>query len=302
MFEARLSSAYLIGAAACWGMGTVLSKYSLGGFEASRLLPFQLACSVLMLGAFLMVTNASVRGVQHGGKVAVLGILNPGIAYALGLVGLTQIDVSVSVIIWATEPVLIVVLAFAFLRERLALASVVCLASAMAGVALIIGTPAHVASLTGVVLTLISVIACAVYSILLRYMDLRDGTLPVVFLQQASALAFAVVVLIVTHGRSATAVHASPSQVVSAIVAGALYYGVAFLLYVAALRRTSASRAGMSLTLIPVFGLLFSVLLLGEALGAAQLLGSAVVIGSMAVLARRSASPSPLETEAQSEG
>ena len=39
MFESRLSHAYLIGAAVCWGLGTVLSKYALDGFEASLLLP-----------------------------------------------------------------------------------------------------------------------------------------------------------------------------------------------------------------------------------------------------------------------
>ena len=266
MFESRLSHAYLIGAAVCWGLGTVLSKYALGGFDASLLLPFQLTCSVLLLGAFMLATGSSVRGIQHSMKVAALGVLNPGIAYALGLIGLARINASLSVIIWATEPVLIVLMAFVFLHERLPLWSVLCLASAMAGVALIIGAPSQGDSLTGVVLTFSAVLACALYSILLRRMNLTDGTLPVVFLQQTSALAFAVVVLFIAPGQSLGTINATPSQVASAIVAGALYYGVAFLLYVAGLRRTSAARAGMFLTLIPVFGLSFSALLLGEAL------------------------------------
>jgi drug/metabolite transporter (DMT)-like permease len=299
MFESRLSHAYLIGAAVCWGLGTVLSKYALGGFDASLLLPFQLTCSVLLLGAFLLATGSSVRGIQHSMKVAALGVLNPGIAYALGLIGLAQINASLSVIIWATEPVLIVLMAFVFLHERLPLWSVLCLASAMGGVALIIRAPSQGDSLTGVILTFSAVLACAMYSILLRRMNLTDGTLPVVFLQQTSALAFAVVVLFIAPGQSLGTVNATPSQVASAIVAGALYYGVAFLLYVAGLRRTSAARAGMFLTLIPVFGLLFSALLLGEALDTGQLLGSMVVIGSMTVLARRSAGQSSRRSEPQ---
>ena len=301
MFESRLSHAYLIGAAVCWGLGTVLSKYALGGFDASLLLPFQLTCSVLLLGAFMLATGSSVRGIQHFMKVAALGVLNPGIAYALALIGLAQINASLSVIIWATEPVLIVLMAFVFLHERLPLWSVLCLASAMAGVALIIGAPSQGDSLTGVVLTFLAVLACALYSILLRRMNLTDGTLPVVFLQQTSALAFAVVVLFIAPGPSLGTINATPSQVASAIVAGALYYGVAFLLYVAGLRRTSAARAGMFLTLIPVFGLLFSALLLGEALDTGQFLGSIVVIGSMTVLARRGAGQSPRRSEPQPE-
>jgi len=54
MFGSHSRSAALIGAAACWGLGTVLSKYALGGFDASVLLPFQLTCSVLLLGGFLV--------------------------------------------------------------------------------------------------------------------------------------------------------------------------------------------------------------------------------------------------------
>ena len=119
MFGSRIASAYLVGAAMCWGLGTVLSKYALGGIGAPSLLPLQLACSVLLLGASLLATRSSLRGIQRSPQVAALGVLNPGIAYALGLIALAHIDASVSVIIWATEPVVIVVLAFALLHERL---------------------------------------------------------------------------------------------------------------------------------------------------------------------------------------
>ena len=193
-------------------------------------------------------------------------------------------------------------MAFFFLRERLPLWSVLCLASAMAGVVLIIGAPSQGDSLTGVVLMFAAVVACALYSILLRRMNLTDGTLPIVFLQQASALAFAMMVLFIAPGRSLGTINATPSHVASAIVAGALYYGVAFLLYIAGLRRTSAARAGMFLTLTPVFGLLFSAVLLGETLDTGQFVGSMVVIGSMTVLARRSAGSLKDGREPQPEG
>jgi len=52
----------------------------------------------------------------------------------------------------------------------------------------------------------------------------------------------------------------------------------------------------MFLTLIPVFGLVFSALLLGETLDANQLLGSVVVIGSMTMLAMRERREAERET------
>jgi len=285
MCGSRLNSTYLIGAALCWGLGTVLTKYALGGIAPATLLPFQLACSVLLLGGSLIVTRSSVRGLRSLRGIAALGVMNPGISYALGLVGLSRIEASLSVVIWATEPVLIVVLAVAILRERPARIALVCLVCAMAGVALIVGEPSGGASLVGLALTCGAVLVCALYSALLRRIDLRDDTLPVVFVQQASALGFACVVLVVSGERSVLQAATTPSQLTAAIAAGALYYGVAFLLYVAGLRRASVARAGIFLTLIPVFGLIFSYLLLGETMAPVQMVGAAVVVGSMAAFA-----------------
>jgi drug/metabolite transporter (DMT)-like permease len=287
MLEARRSHAYLLGAALCWGLGTVLSKHALRGFDASALLPVQLMCSVLLLRVCLFATGSNARGIANPLRLGALGVLNPGIAYALGLIGLAQIDASTSVTIWATEPVLIVVMAFAFLRERLGRWTGACLVVASVGVALIVGAPGADDPLAGVALTFLSVLACALYSILLRRMELTDGTLPIVFLQQTSALVFSAVVLVLFAGQALAGSRPTALEFASAIASGGLYYGVAFLLYVAGLRRTSATRAGMSLTLIPVFGLIFSALLLGETMGLRQLLGSLLVIGSMALLVTR---------------
>ena len=48
--------------------------------------------------------------------------------------------------------------------------------------------PSAAGSLIGVVLTFASVLACALYTILLRRMGLTDGTLPVVFLHHFTAV------------------------------------------------------------------------------------------------------------------
>lgn len=267
----------------------MLSKYALAGCSASLLLPFQLLSSVVVLGICALITRTHVRTIGDAAKIAALGVLNPGIAYALGLIGLSRIDASVSVVIWATEPVLIVVRAYVLLHERLSAVAATCLAFAMGGVVLIVGLPGESGSASGVAWTFAAVLACAMYSVLLRRMNLADATLSVVFVQQASALGFAILVLAVSTATSSISLHSTGPRLVAAIASGSLYYGIAFLFYVAGLRRTSAARAGTLLTLIPVFGLLFSALLLGETLGRARALGSAIIVASMATLAAREA-------------
>jgi probable blue pigment (indigoidine) exporter len=279
-----LGTSLLVAAAASWGLGTVLSKYALGGYPASLLLPFQLLCSAVLLGVFLLVTKEPVRSVQRPLRMSLLGVLNPGVAYALGLVGLSYIEASTSVVIWATEPVLIVVMAFVILREPLSGWVVACLAAAMLGIGLIVGAPSTGNATIGVVLTFTSVMACAVYTIVLRRMSLSDGTLPIVWIQQVSALAFAALVLLVWKLFNTVSIDPTVRETAAAVASGATYYGLGFLLYVSGLRRTSAARAGTFLTLIPAFGLLFSAVLLGERFSAIQAVGAAAVIVSMVVL------------------
>lgn len=284
----NLSRSFLVGAAASWGLGTVLTKKALDGFTPEALLPIQLVVSVGVLGAAFLISRSSLTEVRRKGQLAALGVLNPGVSYALGLAGLALIDASTSVVIWATEPVIITVLAVLVLRERISARLLACLAVAMVGVGFVVrpaiggggGSPLGITLLFG------AVSACALYTVLVRKMDLEDGALAVVFLQQASALVFALGLMIVTGGGSAPSDGPSGSEWAAAVTGGVLYYGVAFLFYVGALKRTTASAAGVSLTLIPVFGLVFSVLLLNETLTFAQVLGSALVVGSMVVLAR----------------
>jgi probable blue pigment (indigoidine) exporter len=278
------TTTFLVAAAASWGLGAVLSKHALEGYPASVLLPLQLLCSAVTLGAVMVVTRQPVRSIGQPARLAALGVLNPGVAYALGLIGLSSINASTSVVIWATEPVIIVVMALAVLREPATPRAVGSLATAMIGIALIVGAPSAGDSALGVALTFVSVSACALYTILLRRMNLTDSTLPIVWIQQLSALAFAAAVLLVWNLVNTVTVDPSASTTVAAVASGVTYYGLGFLLYVSGLRRTSATRAGTFLTLIPVFGLGFSALLLGERFTWVQAIGAFVVITSMAAL------------------
>lgn len=84
---ARRDLVLLTLAAACWGLGTVVSKRAVAEFPPLTLLAVQLAASLAVLVVLMRAGRQSLRGSPP--ILARLGILNPGIAYALGLVGLT---------------------------------------------------------------------------------------------------------------------------------------------------------------------------------------------------------------------
>ena len=84
---ARRDLVLLTLAAASWGVGTVVSKRAVEEIPPFMLLPLQLAASLGVLLILMRVSGMRLRGSPP--ILSRLEILNPGIAYALGLAGLT---------------------------------------------------------------------------------------------------------------------------------------------------------------------------------------------------------------------
>ena len=147
-------SAMLVSAAACWGAGTVITKRALGEVPPLTLLPIQLLISsVVLLGAAKVVRLRLVWS-SNLGRLAALGALNPARAYSLGLLGLSHLSASMSVLLWALEPVFIVILAHVLLGEVLTPRVRLAISLAICGVLLAVYQPGTNGSILGVVLVL----------------------------------------------------------------------------------------------------------------------------------------------------
>jgi drug/metabolite transporter (DMT)-like permease len=247
----------LVSAAACWGCGTVLSKLALDrGVAPLVLLAIELAASCLLLSTVALGLRAPWSWSGSTRRLALLGLLNPGLAYALGLLGLVSISASMSVLLWATEPVLILLLAVLVLRERVGPATLIALATALGGVVLVIYRPGAGGDAVGIALTVAAVTACGCYTVLTRRLLLDDSSVAVVLLQQAAALVFALVLCVgAAVGGVALRLPTDSATWALAAASGMVYYGAAFWLFVSGLRGVPASLAGAYLPLIPVFGL-----------------------------------------------
>ena len=202
----------LIGAAACWGVGTVISKHALNGIEPFTLLTAQLLTSTAFLFGVILVQRVHISWAPEMRRLALLGVLNPGIAYALGLLGLTYITASMSVLIWATEPVLILILAFILLRERISVGLGVALGIAVLGVLLVVYEGGATGTLIGVLLTVAAVAACALYTVIARYLLVDDASIAVAGVQQAAALVFATALFAATELITTGSDHTHPCQ------------------------------------------------------------------------------------------
>jgi len=278
-------------AAICWGLGTVVSKTALAEMPPVTLLAVQLASSLAVLVILMRRKRIPLRG-DGPALLGRLGLLNPGAAYALGLLGLTSITASVSVLVWALEPILIMLLAVVVLRERITPLLVALSIAALVGIALVVFEPASVdGEAVGVGLALAGVACCAAYTVFTRrYIPGAQETSQVVLAQQAYALAlaFVLVLIVVIAGGDPAPARLTADGLASAALSGLLYYAAAYWLYLGALRRVPASIAAGSFYLIPIVGVAAGGLLLGERLAPIQWVGAMIVLGAVLGILSRS--------------
>ena len=290
----RPAVASLVAAAACWGLGTVASKQVVDDVAPLTLLPLQLTASCLLLLLVTLVRGESLPWTPSTRRLTALGILNPGAAYALGLVGLTTITASMSVLLWALEPVVILLLAALVLREQIPAPLVALVAVAIAGVLLVVYEPGAAGDTIGITLTLVSIGFCALYTVLTRRLMLDDSSLTVVLAQQAAALGFAILLATVVSLAGGTGWDLGglgPGALLAGAASGVLYYGLGFWFFLSGLRQVPASYAGAFLPLIPVFGVTAG-LLTGERLEPRQWAGAALIVAGTTAVALRLRSPS----------
>jgi probable blue pigment (indigoidine) exporter len=272
----------LVAAAGCWGVATAISKQAVAQIPPQWLLSMQLAVSVALLLVLIWAQRLTIDWTPSVRRLGALGLLNPGLSYTLSLLGLARISASLSVLLWAVEPLLILALAWLVLGERLTLGRMMLILAGTGGVILALGgVSGGRVSLSGVTLTLAGVAACAVYTVLTRRHSGNEATLVIVTVQQMSALVMAVLLAVWLVPAGSGLMGVTGGALLQAALSGVLYYAAAFWFYLTGLRQVGAATAGLFINLIPVFGIGAGYLLLGETLGSVQWVGVVVIIASV---------------------
>ncbi len=282
-----LAIAAMIGSAACWGGATVMSRDLLVHIQAPTLLVIQLAASVAVL-LLLAIPHRPLQYVSASlGKISLTGILEPGLAYSVGLWGLSLTSASSASIIGSTEPVFIILLAWLVSGGAPSRKLMVCVSIAIAGLLLVSYGPTQdgeTRSLIGNVLIVLSTMFAASYVVLSAKFADRYPAAVLAGSQQLVGLICATSIYLV--GRISGLVGPESTELTFGLVAyaaasGVVQYAMAFWLYLIGLKYLSAGAAGLWLTLIPVFGVSGAYLWLHEVPTLTMLMGMALVIAAV---------------------
>lgn len=273
--------------AACWGSATVMSKGALEAFSPPVLLTLQLGASITFLWVAVVATGQKT-GLDAGARLAALsGLLEPGLAYALGTFGLMLTTAGNASLIATTEPLLIVVLAWLLFRERVSARTSAAILAAMVGVGMVTGAHGAGAARTafGDALVVLGTLFAALYVVVTSRFVTRIAPLPLAALQQSVGLAFSLAFVLGWSSFTTFQLElarADLSVIGLALVSGIVQYALAFWLYLIGLQRLAASTAALLLTLIPVFGLSGAVIFLGESIQVLQASGAVIIVIAVA--------------------
>jgi drug/metabolite transporter (DMT)-like permease len=279
----------MILSAACWGSATVMSKGALAAFSPPVLLALQLLASVAFLWTSVGVTKQKVPLDKGARRAALSGLLEPGLAYAIGTFGLMLTTAGNASLIATTEPLLIVVLAWLFFREKINARTGLAILAAMAGVAMVTGAHrdgGEGISPVGDGLVVAGTLFAALYVVVSSRLVAQVPPLALAALQQSVGLIFALILAIAWLPLRAIVAEIAGADIEIlglALLSGIVQYALAFWLYLIGLRRLSASTAALFLTLIPIFGLSGGMMFLGETIQILQAVGALIIVSAVAL-------------------
>jgi drug/metabolite transporter (DMT)-like permease len=168
----RSPTVALLAAAGLWGVAVTGTKYALSGFDPVTLLSIE-----LMAGAGVLWAALLIRGYRPPGSwwlPALLGLLEPALAYLGDTFGLSLTSAVHGAVINGLESGLVVVLAAVLLRETITRPAILAVVAALAGLAVLADTGAGGSSAAGDLLVAGGVLSASLYTIVAKRFD--DGS------------------------------------------------------------------------------------------------------------------------------
>jgi drug/metabolite transporter (DMT)-like permease len=277
----------LIAACVSWGLSTVLSKIALRQLTSTDLFGVEILVAAVPLTALVLA-----RGIRPGRPdplLLVLGILEPGLSYLLFDIGVRRTSASHAALLLALDTPATLLLAVAFLRERVDGALLVALGVGVAGSVFVTWQGGGSgATFTGDALVIASALTAAVYGVLARHVAATRDPLVVTTVQVLGALILAGPILTLSVARGSSHLGSTDAGHLAVAVAVALTGSVVpFLLFNRAIKELTASRAALISVLIPVIAAGLTVPLLGETLTGLALFGGSLSIVAALIAAQR---------------
>jgi len=275
------------------GAAMVATRFVIDEIGPASLALLRYAIAVLCLVPFVLATGRVRIAARDLAGIMGLGIVQFGILIALLNIGLRLMPSTRAALLFATFPLLTMVIAALLGHERLGAAKAAGVVLTVLGVGATLGESLLVETgqreWLGVLAVLAATLCGAVCSVLYRPYLVRYPTLPL------GALAMLASVVFLAFLAAGEGFFAAPPRVTASGWGAILFIGassgIGYVLWLWALKHASPTRVTVFLSLSPVTAALLGTALLGEDFTAGIMIGLAGVAGGLWLATRTSREP-----------
>jgi drug/metabolite transporter (DMT)-like permease len=277
--------AMLLALAALWGASFLFMRVAVPSFGPVVLADARVAVAGIALLAWAVAVGARPALRTRWRDYLVLGAINAALPFALLSAAELEIEASLAAVLNAMAPLCGAVVGAVWLGNRVTHPAKAGLVLGVAGVALVVGLAPFTIDLAFVLAVLACLAAAFAYGIGANLVRVRFADEPPLTLAIGQQLGAAAVLLPLIP---AVPVRGAPDAVdVACLLALALAStGVAYLLYFRLLGELGATGGMTVIFVVPVFGVLWAALFLGEKIHLATVLGGIVILASVFLITR----------------
>lgn len=274
---------YLLLASFLWGTSFIAGKFAYETLDPALVVLFRLIIAgVILFPITLRFIKENSKSDVDWKKIALLGFLTYPATFLLQFIGLQYTSASSAATMIGIEPLMVILIGQLFFKEKASLTIWLLGIIAFIGVFLLVGlSDNEEISLIGCLLVLASTIVVALWLRLSKSVlgNLNPKVYTALSLQLGTLIGLPFMLLLVKDWN----INFSYSSIIAL-----LYLGIGCSLFAnwawnKGLSETETNKSGIFLALEPIFGVLFSIILLNDSLSITSWVGVALVILSAAV-------------------
>lgn len=289
VISAWLTPAELLLLGAVWGSSFLFMRIAAKDFGSFALVEVRLALGALILLPFLLQAKAKLKA-SHWLRLLGIGIINSAAPFVLFAWAAQRAPAGIVAISNATVVMFTSLVAFLLYAEKISKRSALGLLAGFIGAAVLASGKTSGGSVLPAALAGVS--ASILYGFGGNFTQRYLGDLPASAVAAGTVLCAAIVVAplaAVSWPRTPI----PPLSWLSALMLGALCTGLAYLLYYRLLYRIGAPRTSTVTYLVPLFGVIWAWVFLGEPPTVSMAIAGALIFGGVALSQQRASAPKP---------
>jgi drug/metabolite transporter (DMT)-like permease len=285
--QAWLTPVELVALGAIWGASFLFMRISATDFGAFALVEIRLALGALILLPFTWQARTQLA-LAGWWRLAGIGAINSALPFALFAWGAQHAPAGIGAITNSMTVLFTALVAFLLYRERISTLRAIGLGAGFAGVAVLASGKVGGSSVLPAVLA--GTLAALLYAFGANLIRRSLIGVPASAVAGATLLCASALMLPLAMA-SWPAASIGAASWLSAVLLGVVCTGAAFVLYYRLILRIGAPRAAAVTYLVPLFGVIWAWLLLGEGLTVSMAVAGALILGGVALSQQRARQP-----------